>query len=380
MSKPLARRYRPKDRNLDLALEHVREAEALRRKYGEVFEDVKRTFLSLSPERLQAILDEYGKRYGASAREYAETTMKRWRSGGVIMSGQTMARLLDLVPRYLQPDEKFALVEKIRLETLKKLHRTELRIRLRPGDSAVHSLSQVLELIQKQGAVELPRSFYELKGWINAKDASMMQELVLALEQDALYARVVDLFYQISLLQGARKALPRAKLIQIAFDLPAARVIVAIDRAPRKELKKMQQTPEDDNDLLVQLQKIENQQRFQKGEMGFHEYLLRNMDTLFTPEQVEELRALAVKQGLELDRLKSEIVLKGQTSAHDIKAFVDLVEDLKAKKTHADVTGKYITPSGEIEIQAKTSRAGCSVWPFGILVAVSVFLVATHFK
>jgi hypothetical protein len=373
MAKPLIHRH-GSERDVYRALEHIREAEALRRKYGDVFEDVKRTFLNLPQDTFNELLEEYGRIYGQAAKEYALRTMRRWRSGGVIMSGQTMTRLLDLVPKHLTAHDKYALIEKIRLETLRKLRRSEVKVRLRADDSVINSLGCVLDLIQQQAAVELPRSFYELRGWIHAEDAMIMQDLVLSLEKEAVYARAVDLFYQVALLQEVRRVLPHAKLIQVTFDLPTARVVVAINR-PRRS-KRMQSTPDPDNDLLLQLQKIETEQRYQSGDIGFHEYVLRNIDTLFTPEQLAELRALAVKQGLELDRLKSEIVVKGQTSAHDIKSFVTLVEDLKKKGTKADVTGKYTTPSGQIEIKAKTARFGCTILPFGLFtVAVLVSLM-----
>ena len=75
-----ARHRRP---GYERALEHIREAEELSRELGGTDEDVKSYFFSLSGAELRSVLDAYERANGSLAREYAEETMSKWRSGRV---------------------------------------------------------------------------------------------------------------------------------------------------------------------------------------------------------------------------------------------------------------------------------------------------------
>src|SRR5215469_5747346 len=80
------------------ALEHIAAAKRLTAELGGMDQGVKAYFFSLSPVELSSILNEYQGKYGRSAREYAEQTIPKWRSGRVQMSGMVAERLFNLLP------------------------------------------------------------------------------------------------------------------------------------------------------------------------------------------------------------------------------------------------------------------------------------------
>ena len=111
------RRYHYRGRHRggrDRALQHIAEAREFSREVGGADEDVKKYFFSLPSNQLRPILDEYEKKYGRKAREYAEEVgLSGWRSGRVTMSGMVKKRLFNLLPPRMPLLAKYSLVENL---------------------------------------------------------------------------------------------------------------------------------------------------------------------------------------------------------------------------------------------------------------------------
>ena len=83
-----------------------------------VYERLKRRFTELSEAEDRIFLCEYRKRYGESAYRYLLNTYRRTNIDGRFLlnanpSGQTLERILQLVPKVLTTDERFSLFEEI---------------------------------------------------------------------------------------------------------------------------------------------------------------------------------------------------------------------------------------------------------------------------
>lgn len=70
--------------------------------FGAAVGDIKRVFLGLDDDALDALLEDYAALHGDQAGKYARKTFPNWKSGATQLSGQTMERLVQLVlPTYL---------------------------------------------------------------------------------------------------------------------------------------------------------------------------------------------------------------------------------------------------------------------------------------
>ena len=107
------RRRRSYGRPSQKALEHIREAEALSRELGGTVEDVKNYFFSLPKNELIEILDKYQIKHGIKAREYAETTLPKWKVSKVHMSGMVAERLFSLLPPTMPLESKLRLTDSL---------------------------------------------------------------------------------------------------------------------------------------------------------------------------------------------------------------------------------------------------------------------------
>lgn len=104
------RRYSP---GLERALQHIREAHELSRQLGGTDKDVKEYFFSLRVHELRQVLDRYEAEFGKPAREYAEQTIPKWKSGKTTMSGLVAGRLFSLLPQMMPLKTKYDLAENL---------------------------------------------------------------------------------------------------------------------------------------------------------------------------------------------------------------------------------------------------------------------------
>src|SRR5262245_31140650 len=78
--------------------------------FGDAVGDVRNAFLTLDNDAREALLDDYESFHGDSAARYARNTFPKWQNGTTQLSGQTMERLIELVPPYLSADQRFQLL------------------------------------------------------------------------------------------------------------------------------------------------------------------------------------------------------------------------------------------------------------------------------
>lgn len=95
------------------AREHISQAAQLSKLLGGTDKDVKEYFFSLPPEKLGRVLNDYERRFGASARAYAEKTFFKWKSRQTQMSGMVAERLFQLLPLHMPLSDKYKLIENL---------------------------------------------------------------------------------------------------------------------------------------------------------------------------------------------------------------------------------------------------------------------------
>lgn len=83
----------------------------LHMKFGDVVGEIRSAFLALEDEALDELFGDYGAIHGDSAERYARKTFPSWKSGKTNLSGQTLTRLVELVPPYLSAEQRMKLVD-----------------------------------------------------------------------------------------------------------------------------------------------------------------------------------------------------------------------------------------------------------------------------
>ncbi len=123
------------------ARQHIEDYHSLVRELGGTVEDVKQYLFALPPQQLRCILQDYEDKHGAQKRNYAESTIEKWRTGKVQMSGTVAERLFALLPPRMPLAIKYQLIENLWNHVGPKSKKT-----LRVGLDA--NIEQVLDTIR----------------------------------------------------------------------------------------------------------------------------------------------------------------------------------------------------------------------------------------
>lgn len=158
------------------ALQHIEEAKQLTRELGGSDQDVKAYFFALSGTELKAVLDAYEARYGSQARQYAEETIPKWRSGRVTMSGMVGSRLFSLLPPRMPLAAKYRLTENLWRHVGPSSKRT-LRIGLDADLEAVLDAART-HIDEVVTHYKIPDDLERRFSWLSAGDVGVKQQLL----------------------------------------------------------------------------------------------------------------------------------------------------------------------------------------------------------
>ena len=169
------RRYN-RSRGHERALQHILEARELSEELGGTDKDVKEYFFSLSAQELESVLNVYELENGHKAREYAEETMAKWRSGRVKMSGLVAGRLFRLLPPRMPLGVKHSLVKTL---WEKYSPRSNKRIRIGPDALEQDIISAVQShLLETVINYTIPEPLERRFKWLSDGDVDIKQQLL----------------------------------------------------------------------------------------------------------------------------------------------------------------------------------------------------------
>ncbi len=328
-------------------------------------------------DQLGTVLAEYRKAYGSDAYDQAIKLLPKWRTGLVRMPAATMVRLLELVPLHLPMEGKMMLVKRLRHLAQKRRGKVKVCMSMPADASLDRAFGIVIKLVRKQIDIGMPDGLPEIEGWLYQDDIKALQQMLIEQEREMLYTHVADLYWNLKLAQWLRTHIQGRLVAHVKFEIPTAHVMIEVKRPSRSSPVQVSELSMQDQDVITQIVRAESDARYAEGQMTAQEYVLRNIDRYFSPQQQEELRLIAAKQGLELDKMKTEVMMRGQSSAHDVEQFKKLLDDLKKSGAKADVEGNYETPSGSVTIKAKTNSFGCSTL---IILPILVIVLACYFQ
>ena len=351
-------------------------------KYGSLVERITRIFQSMDEQTQEKVLQAYREVHGDGAYAYAKRTIAMWKNKPPQQVGQTIMRLLDVVPLFVDLQTKFELAYIVREETLRRLRQLRMTMEVTVDDDLNATMARIKDIIDAQLEVELPPGVIETRTWLSKDDAAFFEQMHKEADRRILYEQAKDFFKTIRVLQEIRSKVRIPVGILAVFELPTAQITLRIvqpsigsmSEDKRGAMSEELLTTSDDSGLLARWNDLELETRFKSGEVSYPEYVLRNMDKFFSEEQQSELHKIAAMHGLELERLLMEIQIKSRTSEADLQKLLTTLRTLQEKRISADVVSRHETPSGHIEISARSRRSvGCL--PVGILLLYFVIIL-----
>jgi hypothetical protein len=172
----------------------------LTRLFGDAVGSIRSAFLNLDDEALDELLTDYGIAHGDSAERYARKAYPNWKSGSTGLSGQTMERLVTLVPPYLSPEQRFSLLQLVVKNHKPNAPYKSVRINIKEPSPGFAELDQILSgLAHSNSLSHLPEGVMEAATWLYDDDITAGRAMLAEvdrIENDlirAKAAREIDL-------------------------------------------------------------------------------------------------------------------------------------------------------------------------------------------
>lgn len=144
-------------------------------KFGSVVGDIRKAFLEFSDDALNELFQDYGAIHGASAEQYARKTFPAWKSGKTNLSGQTLERLVELVPPYLEPEQRMSLVTTLAKQHEQKSSKPYKSITVNieaPGTSFAEIDAALTEMDTEDSLAHLPEHVMKAATWLYDDDVT----------------------------------------------------------------------------------------------------------------------------------------------------------------------------------------------------------------
>lgn len=173
---------------------------ALSSLFGEAVTEIKKAFLELESDALDDLFLDYGAIHGDSAERYARNTFSKWKSGATKLSGQTMERLMELVPPYLSSDQRFSILKLVLNKHQRSAPHRNIRINVKEPAEGFSELDVVLGSMSRNDLLaHLPEKVMKAASWLYDDDITVARSMLAEadrIENDQIRtraAREIDL-------------------------------------------------------------------------------------------------------------------------------------------------------------------------------------------
>lgn len=154
---------------------------ALVSKFGDVVGEIRKAFFSLDEDALDELFKDYGAIHGDSAENYARKTFPAWKSGKTSLSGQTLERLIELVPPYLSADKRMGLVRLLveKHESKNKRPYKSIRVNIEEPEGAFLEIEKALQEIETQDVLaHIPDYVFSAANWLYDDDITAARAVI----------------------------------------------------------------------------------------------------------------------------------------------------------------------------------------------------------
>ncbi len=321
---------------------------------GGIDDDILGIFLSLDWKTRDKVFIAYERAYGKSAADYAKRTYKKWKTGVVTPSGQTLERLVDTLPPLLSFGVKCELLSKLRERNRKKeVHRLKVDI----GNWATAVIPIVSRLVGRAYSAELPEIVERRLHWLSSGDMQAAKSILAEAEAQEGRNAVALLKQEFQNIEGIILSLPRGGKVTHTIKLPYGDIELIIKR-PRNM--------KEDNKGMVPKPKTES--LFRPTAEEIFEQAFENLNH----EQAQQVSAKAAEEAVKIVAEKKRSEQKFENARKDIDRFIEDARMMDQASGVRDyhMSGSFEGASGVTNVQVSRQRSKTA-----IVIAVVVGLI-----
>ncbi len=198
----------------------------LKRLFGEGVLEIKQAFINLNGSERNELFAVYGGIYGKSAESYARKTFPSWKSGVTTLSGQTMERLVELVPPFLSASERYSILERVLSHNRKDGKCKSIRVDISDPDPGFQELrSEILALTHEDRLSHIPEHVMEAASWLYEDDITSARAVLADADKAATEIAKSSALKEIVLLERTIKS-GQVKTANYSVEMPAGTINV----------------------------------------------------------------------------------------------------------------------------------------------------------
>ena len=323
------------------------------RKFGGIDEDVTKAFFGLRPVDFEKVLELYEASYGRSAAQYARTAFRKWRSGPTMASGQTLERLLEVVPYVLSFDTKLHLYRKLR-----DAYRGKESVRLRVSSEEDVALVErtVARIVERAKSQPLPPLVDSRLVWLAIGDGLIARELVAASEEADGVTTAQALRSELPKLRRMFDEMERSHQMEHVISLPCGTVTVDFGRKKRRRWFMS-------NEELREETKLPARREDQLPARPARDIFEFALQSLISPDDSQEIVLAAQREYLRLQAKKVEGEMDAAGAERELKQFIETMREASAlQNVSLEASADFKRASGTTRMTVKKKSRW---WPFG---------------
>lgn len=198
--------------------------------FGPAVEDVRKAFMTMDGEDLDSLFGDYGEIYGESAERYARGAFGSWKNGSRRLSGQTLERLVELVPPYLSSSVRYEILQSVIKHNKPVGVNKTVRINIKePSAGFVEAGNALASMDYSDLLAYLPEKVMKAATWLYANDVTAARAMLAQAnraENDLMRASAAREFELLrrTITSGQIKSasyslsLPAGRLSLVAYD------------------------------------------------------------------------------------------------------------------------------------------------------------------
>ena len=328
--------------------------EDVSRRYGGIDKDILDIFLNLDAEKMKTLLEDYKNEYGMGAGYYARKTYKKWQSGEVRPSGQTLERLIETLPSLLDFETKCELLKKLRSGIRRK---ESYELNLSSSDWMDKVFPYVSNIINKSYKLELPKMVQERLEWLSDGDVQLARRILAQAEAQESRNAVELLEKEFEHIEILLRELPPSGKVKYVVELPQGKIRLNFTRS-----KYM------DKEERGLIRKPNTESLFRPTAEELLDNSLENLDEA----QARALSKMAAEESVRIAAQKKVSEVKYENARKDIERFIEDANMLDKASGVRDykMSGTFEGASGTTNIQVSRQRSKTA-----IVIAVVVGLI-----
>lgn len=348
----MAYRYRRRRRygrrrnydDFDWAEWHRNNRDAVGRKFGGIDADVTEAFFNLSPEDLNTVLTLYGERYSEKAADYARFAFPKWRSGERGMAGETLERLLEVVPYVLSFETKKELFYKVRA-AYRDREAVIIKVATVEHMTLVHRT--VKRIVERAEAQPLPEHVDARLVWLSEGDGFIARQLVAASEEAEGAATAEALRREMGELHRFfLNTLDTRHGMSHVVTLPCGTVTVEFTRRKKRRWFFMSDAEQPESNLPA---RQEN-----RPAKDIFEFALQRM---VDPEDSQEIVLAAQREHLRLAAKEREGEIDTTQAERELREFVEQMREAARSNTlDVEADASFKRASGTTHVNVKKRK------------------------